>query len=274
MSATPVDVHSGFHNVDAAGSGDSFEEYLVHLHASPAWAASRAKRYEMAALKAGERVLDAGCGVGMDLAGLATAVGPEGALVGYDLSAELIARAERRAGSLATPVSFTQGDLHELPFEDRSFDVVWSERAFMYLERPLAAVGEVLRVLKPGGRFVAGEIDFAAIWSTSPDETFRARLQQRTMRSVCNPLLARQLPGLCLQAGFARVHAEPTMSLARDFLFTERAANLVWHLDGMVEEGEITRAESDAYLDAMRRLSAAGQFVSVLLVPNLVAVKA
>lgn len=273
MTQTPIDFHKGFHDVDATGAGSAFEAYLTNIHTMPAWVESRRTRYELAALKPGEHVLDAGCGVGMDLAELSAAIGPSGAIVGFDLSAELITRAKERAATLATPVSFEQGDLHTLPFADASFDVVWCERVLMYLERPLDAVREVLRVLKPGGRFVAGEIDFGAIWSTSPDESFRATVQQRTMISVANPLLARQLPGLCFQAGFAGVKVEPTMTLSRDFTNIERASNVAWHLDRMVDEGAATRAEADDYLIAMRRISAAGQFVSMLLVPNLVAIK-
>lgn len=273
MGKPPIDFHKGFHDVDATGASEAFDGYLVNIHTMPAWAESRAKRFELARLREGEHVLDAGCGVGMDLDELSACVGSSGKIVGFDLSDDLIAFAQKRAARLSAPISFRQGDLHALPFEDNAFDVVWSERVFMYLERPLTAVGEVLRVLKPGGRFLAGEIDFGAVWSTSSDEEFRSALQRRTMASVKNTGLARQLPGLCVQAGFAKITVEPTMGVSHDFSHTERAANLVWHLERMIEDGEVSREAATRWLETQRRLSNEGGFTSILIVPNLVAVK-
>ncbi|MBS0385416.1 MAG: methyltransferase domain-containing protein [Proteobacteria bacterium] len=273
MTKPPIDFHQGFHDVDATGAGDAFEGYLVNVHAMPNWAESRRKRFELAAFREGERILDAGCGVGMDLAELSACVGKSGSIVGFDLSDDLIARARQRAAKLDTPISFQQGDLQALPFADATFDAGWSERVLMYLENPLAAVREILRILKPGGRFLAGEIDFGAIWSTSPDEAFRYALQQHTMKSVRNPGLSRQLPGLCVQAGFAKIKVQPTMGTSHDFSITERAANLVWHLDRMVEDGEVSRGAAEDYLETQRRLSRDGGFTSILVVPNLVATK-
>jgi ubiquinone/menaquinone biosynthesis C-methylase UbiE len=273
MGKPPVDFHQGFHNVDATGAGDAFEGYLVNVHAMPNWAESRRKRFDLGGLREGDCVLDAGCGVGMDLDELSARVGHSGKIVGFDLSDELIARAKQRATKLQTPISFQQGDLHTLPFRDNSFDVVWSERVLMYLESPLTAVREILRILKPGGRFLAGEIDFSAIWSTSSDEGFRYALQQRTMKSVKNPGLSRQLPGLCVQAGFAKIMVEPTMGVSHDFSLTERAANLVWHLERMADDGEVSREDAAKWLETQRRLSAEGGFTSILIVPNLLAVK-
>jgi ubiquinone/menaquinone biosynthesis C-methylase UbiE len=274
MAADSVDIHRGFHDVDATGAGAAFEEYLVAMHRYPAWVESRAARQRLAAIARGARVLDAGCGIGMDLPDLAAAVGPDGAITAFDLSADLLDRAKVRAAALSTPIDYRQGDLQHLPFPDATFDVVWSERVLMYLARPLDAVREIRRVLRPGGRFVAGEIDFSSVWAVSADETLRQALQDSTMASVENPGLARHLPGLCHQAGFDSVTVEPTLAIGRSFDAVERASNLIWHLDRFVEQGRVTRAQADAWLHVQRRSSAEGRFVSIVGILSTVATRA
>ena len=274
MTKEPLDIHRGFHHVDATGAAGEFEEYLVAMHRYPAWRESRDVRYRLAGITPGSRVLDAGCGIGMDLAELSAAVGPTGGITAFDLSADLLDRAKTRAAGLVAPITFQQGDLHALPFPDETFDVVWSERVLMYLARPLDAAREIHRVLRPGGRFVAGEIDFSSIWAVSADESLRQALQDSMMTSVQNPALARQLPGLCLQVDFATMTVEVTLGIGRDFAATERASNLLWHLARFVEQGRVTRAAADAWLDTQRRLTREGCFVSIVGILNTIATKA
>lgn len=105
-------------------------------------------------LPAGSRGLDAGCGVGLPAITLAEAVGPEGRVVGLDLSAPLLARGEelaRDAGS-AERLSFQRGDVNDLPFDDDTFDWAWSADCVgYYREAPFPALRELVRVVKPRG---------------------------------------------------------------------------------------------------------------------------
>jgi demethylmenaquinone methyltransferase/2-methoxy-6-polyprenyl-1,4-benzoquinol methylase len=105
-------------------------------------------------LPPGSRGLDAGCGNGLAAIMLAEAVGPEGRVVGLDVSAPLLARGEKlvRDGGLAERVSFERGDVNDLPFDDDSFDWAWSADCVgYYREVPFPALGELTRVVKPGG---------------------------------------------------------------------------------------------------------------------------
>jgi ubiquinone/menaquinone biosynthesis C-methylase UbiE len=105
-------------------------------------------------LPSGSRGLDAGCGIGSHTLLLAEAVGPDGHVTGLDLSAELLARAREIAdkSSLSEHVSFRQGDMTKLPFDNDTFDWVWSVDSVGYAPmEPLPLLRELARVVKPGG---------------------------------------------------------------------------------------------------------------------------
>ena len=110
------------------------------------------------ALPEASRGLDAGCGVGLQALMLAKAVGPEGHVVGLDLSPESVTAAEDlvREEGVSDRLSFRVGDVTELPFADDAFDWAWSAHCVGYAAaiEPLSAVREMARVVRPGGRVI------------------------------------------------------------------------------------------------------------------------
>ena len=107
-----------------------------------------------AGLVAGERVLDVGCGAGLDALVAAAAVGRDGVVVGVDITPEMIERSREAAAKTPwAPVTFLVADAAErLPFEDASFDVVQSNGCLNLSPRKRELLSEVSRVLRPGGR--------------------------------------------------------------------------------------------------------------------------
>jgi ubiquinone/menaquinone biosynthesis C-methylase UbiE len=106
-------------------------------------------------LPTGSRGLDAGCGLGLPARLLAEAAGPGGHVTGLDLSPEILAHARdivSKAG-LSERVSFREGDVNKLPFDDDTFDWAWSADCVGYAPiEPLPLVKELARVVRPGGR--------------------------------------------------------------------------------------------------------------------------
>jgi SAM-dependent methyltransferase len=99
-------------------------------------------------VRAGQDVLDVGCGTGV----VAITAARIGARVrGLDLTPELLERARENARIASVEIEFREGDVEALPFEDAAFDVVLSQFGHMFAPRPDIALAEMLRVLKPGG---------------------------------------------------------------------------------------------------------------------------
>ena len=105
-------------------------------------------------LPAGSRGLDAGCGIGLQAISLAEAVGPAGHVTGLDLSPENLGYAERivEQRGLSERISFKEGSVDDLPFDDDTFDWAWSVDCVGYIStEPLPLLKELTRVVKPGG---------------------------------------------------------------------------------------------------------------------------
>ncbi len=106
---------------------------------------------QSAALAAGERVLDVGCGAGAMSLALAHRVGPKGSVLGVDISGPLLSRARERAKGKPN-VEFVQADASEHAFEPES-DVVFSRFGVMFFHDPVGAFTNLRRALREGGRF-------------------------------------------------------------------------------------------------------------------------
>jgi ubiquinone/menaquinone biosynthesis C-methylase UbiE len=113
---------------------------------------------DLLGLRGGERVLDIGSGIGGPSRFLASRYGCE--VTGIDLTAEFCRVAEMltRLTGLTGRVSYRQGSGLDLPFEDTSFDVVWSQNASMNIADRDRLYSEMRRVLKPGGRLALQEV--------------------------------------------------------------------------------------------------------------------
>ncbi len=106
----------------------------------------------------GETVLDIGCGGGVDSLAAAFMTGSEGRVAGVDMTPEMLHRAERNRHLTGFGnVTFLEGSATDLPFPDRSFHVVLSNGVFNLIGDKKAALREVRRVLRPGGRLMIAD---------------------------------------------------------------------------------------------------------------------
>lgn len=123
-----------------------------------------AKLVNFAGIQAGQTVLDVACGTGV----VAVTAAERGAKVtGLDLTPALLERARYNAQLAGRSIEFIEGDAEKLPFKDGEFDVVVSQFGHMFAPRPMVTIGEMLRVLKRGGRIA---------FSTWPPDVFTGKM--------------------------------------------------------------------------------------------------
>jgi ubiquinone/menaquinone biosynthesis C-methylase UbiE len=107
----------------------------------------------------GERVLEIGPGTGYYTLELAEWVRPDGEVEILDIQQEMLDHTTQRAGERGiSNVRATRGDAQALPYDDDSFDAAILTSTLGEIPDQDAALGEVRRVLKPGGRLIVGEL--------------------------------------------------------------------------------------------------------------------
>jgi arsenite methyltransferase len=169
----------------------------------------RRRRLIRAALGAapGERILDAGCGPGFYVSELHDDVGPEGSVVGIDNSPQMLAVAARRNEDRKS-VEFREGDVTSLPVKDEEFDGAICVQVLEYVEDATAALAEIRRTLRPGGRAVVWDVDWATVSWHSEDPARMERVLRGWDEHLAHPSLPRTLAARMRAAGFADVRVE------------------------------------------------------------------
>ncbi len=129
-------------------------------------------------LQHGSFVVDAGCGPGLWTPLLAQAIGPEGHILGVDISPEALVTAQRRSvhRSYRRQVQYKRAYLENLPIEYGAADTIFSANVSQYLSDPVATFAAMGRYLAPGGRLIIKDIDFGTMRFQAIDPSLQSRV--------------------------------------------------------------------------------------------------
>jgi ubiquinone/menaquinone biosynthesis C-methylase UbiE len=196
-----------------------------YVHGSGATEQQRLERRTAAAaaafflphLRPGMRLLDCGCGVGSITLGLAAAVAPA-VVVGIDLQPAQIERARVLAATQGVRnVRFEVGSVYALPLPDASVEAAFAHTLLFHLREPLRALGEMRRVLTPGGVVGIADADMGTLLS-EPEQPVLTEMYDLFWKVIRHhggdPFFGRQERRILLEAGFSRPTASPTFETA------------------------------------------------------------
>jgi SAM-dependent methyltransferase len=222
----------GFRDIDCTGDPARFAAYLDAV--AEQLAEHKRASYDMLEVRAGQCVLDVGCGTGDDARALAARVAPGGHVIGIDVSARMIDSARARGGA----AEFMVADAHTIDLPSDCFDAARVERCLQHVARPGDVIAEMRRVVRPGGWLVAAEPDWGTLVVAGAG---RPHYDDH----VAHPRIGSELAGLLVAAGLTDLSIRPLTLVTRSLAVACQLFQL----------GE---------RDELRRRDAAGRFFAAL----------
>jgi arsenite methyltransferase len=246
--------------------GLQFDEAASRIEAmyrTPDVVAQRRAMLRVLAPLPGERVLDVGCGPGFLAVELAEAVGAEGRVWGIDSSPVMLALAGSRCSAVgfSDRVELHGADARHLPFPDGHFDAAVAAITYGFVSDVPAALAELYRVLRPGGRALVADTDWGSLVWHATDRTRMEHVQAAWRESLADPYLPRTLGPRLRRAGF-EVRRPDVVPL----LNTEWTADMFSHgLIGLIRSFAVGRRgvtpeEAEDWAADLRRLGEAGAY--------------
>ena len=220
---------------------------------------------EMLRLRPGDRVLEAGCGLGRDAEAMADQVGPDGHVTGTDLSHELIAEALARTAAKRDRLSFQVADIYDLPFHASSFEAGRVDRVLQHLEDPATAVAQMAWVVRPGGRVVLMEPDWESVTVGGVDPRITRAVVAHENRMHAAGHVGRDLPALLSDAGCHGIACELVPLVVRDLGTFDYLTGLGKSLQAVVAAGTVSRSDGEAWWAGLQARESDNCFVGSII---------
>ena len=254
------DLHEGFRDPRSVAA-DELVRFLRESDRLPGIRAIQGAMCRRFDLRPGARLLDAGCGIGLEAARLA-AEHPTVFVTGLDRNAELLRIARRELEPPPSNLNWLEGDLVALELPDACFDVVRTERVLMYLPDPELdrAIDELVRLLRPRGRLVLFELDYGGtiLPAGGHGDAVVRHVNELLDDSLPQPRAGRRIPGLLSDRGLLDVEAHPF-----SFAVNEPVWRRIVHdtLLARTREGDPLDPSARSWLDGQSEAATCGAFL-------------
>jgi len=231
-------------------------EFLNHL---------KQQTYTRMKIEPGHKVLDVGCGPGIDTMALSQLVGTTGKVYGVDYDPAMVAEAEQNAEKAGVNawVHHKQSDATSLQFETGYFDSCRSERVFQHLLNPVKVLDEMTRVTKANGWVVVLDMD----WGSGGTDTSEIDIERRLARfnvdhMYHNGYSGRQLYRQFKKQGLENVSFEVFPLAVTSYAFARQITTMDTIEKEALAENIVTEAELKKYQMELEQADADGVFFS------------
>lgn len=251
---TPKPLQHGFTAVDDQAAPREFVDVLKKLTAEPFYDAYKVRLRELLRAQPGQRFLDVGAGTGAAAVALRDDYGA--AVVAVD-SSQTMAAAMEEAGLAHIVVA----DAHRLPFRDEVFDGAWADRVLQHVSDPEQVVDGMVRVVRPGGRIVLADPDYATQVLDIEDQNLAAKvLRFRADVGLRNGTLAHRHAGLLAARGLVDIAVEARTLVVRDPTAVDNVMGLRSWAHTAAEHGYLDANEAQRFVAQFDQAVRAGRF--------------
>jgi ubiquinone/menaquinone biosynthesis C-methylase UbiE len=222
------------------------------------------RSYELMNIKNGDRILDIGCGPGIDTIPLSQFVGSTGQVIGIDIDPEMIYMANKKAQeeNVTDIVLHKHFDAESIPYNSNYFDSCHSERLLQHLLTPWRTISEMVRVTKPDGWIVVSDTDQSTFSIDSPDIDIEWKLRRFHTEIFKNGYIGRQLYRLFKEENLADIIIEIFPLFSTDYKMTRYIALLDKTESQAISTGIITEEELERWHTNLEKSNKEGKFFS------------
>ncbi|MDX1654516.1 MAG: methyltransferase domain-containing protein [Candidatus Competibacteraceae bacterium] len=211
-------------------------------------------------LRPGERVLDVGTGPGFLAEAMAQAVGAAGQVCGIDFSVPVLELARNRCRELPQ-VRFDGAEATRMPYPDDRFDAAIAAQVYEYIHDTQAALAELYRVLRPGGRALLVDTDWGSLLWQTDDPVLTARIMGVWCRNLSHPYLPRALAPALVRAGFALSRRQALTLYCPEYSNCNYAHSLIRAIaETVAGRGGISQQETEDWVRDLEGLGRRGEF--------------
>ena len=241
---------------------------LDAIRSHPFFKDVKEESFRLLDLHAGDRLLEVGCGTGWDAWSLASLTGQKGLVAAIDPGLSMLREAQNRSSCSVSsthkrnsPV-FARMDGRFLGFGNAVFDAVREDRALQHIEYPETVVCEMLRVLKPDGRFVLFEPDWELFIIDHPMPEITRNILNFWADQFMNGWIGRRLCRICLDHGARDLTAIPRTLILYDLDTCDQIFGIRDTILHAREAGLISKDDGEDWLSALKELDKTGRFFS------------
>lgn len=225
------------------------------------------RSYELMHIRNGHRILDLGCGPGIDTIPLANFVGSIGQVIGIDIDREMINIANEKAkeANVTDRVIHKHYDAESIPYNPNYFNSCRCERLLQHLLHPERAISEMIRVTKPNGWIIVSDTDHSTLTIDSPDIDIEWKLRRFHTELYKNGYIGRQLYRLFKQQNLEDITVEIFPLSSTEYMLTRYIALLDKTEKEAISTGTITDEELKRWQNNLERADKDGVFFSSVI---------